>query len=242
MALDEKKNIWQAFSKAVKANVLVGLILIMPLFVTVWVISFLFKYLTDSLLSKIFQSADYSVLHRLLALLVLFSGLFLIGLFARNLLGRRLYKIADRLMGRIPIVKTVYMSIRQVSESLVKSRKTLFKQVVAVQFPRHGLYSVGFLTGEVPPDAGKSFLKTTDGKPSSAICVFVPTAPNPTTGFFLIVPKDEVTFLDISVQDAMKMILSAGAVFPGDLAETDQSLIDTLHDWLDEDSKAKNKA
>ncbi len=232
--IGEGENMWQRFTKSVRANILVGLILITPLAVTLWIVQFLFRYLTNYLVPREWLQTEHSIFYRMLALLLVFSALYLIGLLARNFIGRHLYRLGDGILTRIPIVKTLYLALRQVSESVVNSRRTLFKQVVAVQFPRAGLYSIGFMTAELNRGVAEQL---PIGQDSSAgvLCVFVPTAPNPTTGFFLMVPRGDVIFLDIGLQDAMKMIFSAGAVLPGKTDEPGKTLLDRLDEWLRDD-------
>lgn len=222
---------WKRLVKSLRTNVLVGLILITPLAVTLWIINFVFKYLTNYIVPREWLLTEFSGLYRVLALLLVFSGLYLVGLLTRNFIGRSLYRLGDNILTRIPVIKTVYLSIRQVSESLFNSRRTMFQQVVAVQFPRRGLYSIGFLTSKTDqkltarlPDGGEKW--------RDSVCVLVPTAPNPTSGFFLIIPVEEVVFLDISVPDAMKMIVSAGTVAPGQSEDTRNTLLDRLDEWL----------
>lgn len=234
---------WKRLAKSVRANILVGLALIAPLFATLWIVNFFFIILTnwiyDAALSSWLKSVlppawlqpRYSLFYRMLALVLIVGALYLIGLLTRNFIGRHLYRFGDNLLTRIPIIKTLYVAIRQVSESIFNSRRTLFKQVVAVQFPRAGLYSLGFLTSDLNADMAAR-LPESQGKWSDAVCVFVPTAPNPTTGFFLMAPRQEVVFLDIGVPDAMKMILSVGAVLPGKSDDTGKTLLDRLDEWM----------
>ncbi len=229
--MGEGKTMWQRFTKSVRANILVGLILITPLGVTIWIVQFLFKYLTNHLVPREWLQTEYSIFYRILALLLVFSALYLVGLLARNFIGRHLYRLGDGILTRIPIVKTLYLALRQVSESVVNSRRTLFKQVVAVQFPRAGLYSIGFMTAELNREMAER-LPIGQDPSAGVICVFVPTAPNPTSGFFLMAPRNEVIFLDIGLQDAMKMIFSAGAVLPGKTDELGKTLLDRLDEWL----------
>lgn len=217
--------------KSIRTNVLVGLVLITPLAVTLWIVNFLFKYLTNYIVPREWLMTEFSFIYRFAALLLVFIGLYLVGLFVRNFIGRSLYRLGDNILTRIPVIKTVYLSIRQISESLFNSRDTMFQQVVAVQFPRKGLYSIGFVTANIGGDFIARIPSDTD-QLVDAVCVLVPTAPNPTTGFFLIVPRAEIVSLDIRVPDAMKMIISAGTVMPGQKGDTGKTLLDRLDEWL----------
>ncbi|MGI6087328.1 MAG: DUF502 domain-containing protein [Kiritimatiellia bacterium] len=222
---------WKRFTKSVRANILVGLILITPLALTLWIVQFLFKTLTDYLVPGEWLQTQYSIFYRVLALLLVFGALYLIGLFTRNFIGRYFYRVGDSILTRIPIIKTLYLLLRQVSESVVNSRRTLFKQVVAVPFPSAGLYSIGFMTAELNSEITKQ-LPIGQEPSAGALCVFVPTAPNPTTGFFLMMRREDVIFLNIGLQDAMKMIFSAGAVLPGQNDESGKTLLDHLDEWV----------
>ena len=139
--------------------------------------------------------------------------LYFVGLLTRNFIGQKIYRLADWILTRIPVISSVYTSIRQISESMVSSQSTLFKEVVAVQHPRLGLYSIGFVTARVPEMISRK-IASSAADAGDMICIFVPTAPNPTSGFFIMVPRSEVIYLNINVSAAMKMIISGGAANP----------------------------
>ncbi|MFN2352492.1 MAG: DUF502 domain-containing protein, partial [Kiritimatiellia bacterium] len=188
-------------------------------------------YITNYIMPPRFLQAQYAPLYRLLALLLVLLAMYLVGLLLRNIIGRSLYRLGDRVLTRIPVIKTIYVAIRQISESILNSRRTLFKQVVAVEFPRKGVYSLGFITASAA-EILTAKLPGADGQWQDAVCILVPTAPNPTTGFFMMVPRDDLVPLDISVPDAMKLIISAGAVFPGQADLVGRTLLDRLEEWL----------
>ena len=133
-------------------------------------------------------------------------------------------------MARIPFIKGVYMPVRRLSESLFTQRNTLFKEVVLVQYPRKGLYSLAFLTAKVP----SAIRQNMTDKDSEETCVslFIPTTPNPTSGLLIMVPKSEVVPLTMAVTDALTFIMSAGAVSPGEEEESSPTLLDKLELWL----------
>ena len=129
------------------------------------------------------------------------------GVVVANLFGRKLVDIGERLVARIPLVRSIYSGVKQLLETVVSNNGS-FRKVVLIEYPRSGLWTVAFLTGE---GQGEAQLKTGH----DVINVYVPTTPNPTSGFFLMVPRKDVIELDMSVDEGLKMILSVGAVVPG---------------------------
>lgn len=139
----------------------------------------------------------------LAVLLVSFAGLL-----ARYYVGKRLIEWLDNLMLRVPLMNKIYSTIKQVNEAFSSGKKTSFKTVVLVEFPRAGTYSIGFITSEQQDEVQA---KTKE----KVVCVFVPTTPNPTSGFLILVPEDKVTKLEMSVAEGIKYIISLGSVSPG---------------------------
>jgi len=129
------------------------------------------------------------------------------GMFAANLLGRRLVGFYERLLSRIPLVRSVYGSVKHFAEMVFGDSGTSFKKVILIEYPRQGLYSLAFQTSENPAE-----VQAHTGE--SVIAVFLPTTPNPTSGFMLFVPRSHATELEMSVEDALKMIVSLGVVVP----------------------------
>ena len=129
------------------------------------------------------------------------------GRLARNYLGREMIRIVDRLMFQVPLLNKIYGTVKQVNEAFSTGKKSSFKQVVLVEYPRHGMYSVGFITSDDHPEASARLGR-------KVVSVFVPTTPNPTGGFLLVVPETEVILLDMSVADGIKYIISLGAIVP----------------------------
>jgi uncharacterized membrane protein len=131
---------------------------------------------------------------------------FVTGVVVTNLFGMRIVNIGERLLARIPLVRSIYTSVKQVTQSLFSSGKS-FRKVVLVEYPRKGMWSLAFQTGvgagEISDKTGKKIAN-----------VFIPTTPNPTSGFFLMVPHEDVIELEMSVDDGLKMLLSVGVVIP----------------------------
>ncbi|NQT94479.1 MAG: DUF502 domain-containing protein [Lentisphaerae bacterium] len=216
-----------------RANVLVGLFLTVPVVATVLIFNFLLRMTTNWLPANAFPALReiwHGYLLRAITLLAIVLFLYLVGLLTRNYFGRRLYQFGDKVLARIPVIRSIYLSVRQISESLFTQRKTLFKEVVIIQYPRKGLYSLAFVTAVVPPSIGQHVAGR--NHPDSCISLFVPTTPNPTSGILVLVPKTEVIPLDIPVTDALTFVMSAGAVSPGEEGEHPPTLLDKLEGWL----------
>ena len=133
--------------------------------------------------------------------------LLLTGVFAANLFGRKLVGFWEAILGRIPLVRTIYSSVKQVLETLFSSNSESFRRVVLIEYPRKDIWSLGFQTNEA-----LSAAREASGK--DLISVFVPTTPNPTSGFIIMLPVEDITQLDISVEDGFKFIISMGVIVP----------------------------
>ncbi|MFO1393706.1 MAG: DUF502 domain-containing protein [Steroidobacteraceae bacterium] len=187
-----------------------GLLVWVPIMVTVWVIRFLSRILDQSLVllprawrpETIFGTYVPGV-GLVLSLLLLF----LTGLVVKNLFGGRIVAGLESLVRRIPVVGPIYGGAKSFSETVLTDKGRSFKQVVMVEFPRKGIFSIGFVTAD---DLEEVQAKTAQ----EVTCVFVPTTPNPTTGFIVLVPKEEVVALDMTVDEAIKMLLTLGVVVP----------------------------
>ena len=141
---------------------------------------------------------------------VLFSiiVLTLLGAIAANLLGQSLIHLGERVVNRVPLVRNIYSALKQIFETLAADRQTSFKEVVMVEYPKTGTWAVGFITSQAKAEVAE---KLGERKHTA---VFVPTTPNPTSGFLIFVPTDEIIHLDMSVEDGAKLIISAGIVMP----------------------------
>lgn len=225
----------RSIGRSIRNNLLVGLVLVTPIWVTVLVVNWLFGFATNRLVKFIPASVRQpypDILFRALALLAVLVFLFLVGFLTRNILGRRLYQIGDMILVRIPLINKIYVSVRQISEALLDQSQRMFKQVVLVEYPRKGVHSVGFVTADMPAAMRPA------GVSEDLVAVFIPTSPNPTSGWVVYVPRSELSVLPISVGDAMKLVVSGGAVFPGaaplDLRPT---LLDKLEAWMAREGK-----
>ena len=143
----------------------------------------------------------------ILAVLAMILALFFTGLLLTNLFGRKLVAAWESLLGRIPLVRSIYHSAKQVSETVFSSSGKSFRKVLLIEYPRKGLWTLSFQTGD---SAGEVQAKTG----AEMLTVFVPTTPNPTSGFIIMVPKTDVVEMEMSVDDALKMVISLGMVEP----------------------------
>lgn len=196
-----------------KRYFITGLLIWAPLGITLWVLSFILGMMDQSimLLPAEWQPRNLLGVHipglgALFTLLVVF----LTGLLTANFIGQRLVRWWEALLHRIPVVRPIYQSVKQISDTVFSPSGQAFRQAVLVQYPRQGSWTIGFLTGtpggEIAEHLGNGM-----------VSLYVPTTPNPTSGFFLMVPKTDVTELDMSVEDALKYLISMGVVAPATL-------------------------
>lgn len=224
--------------KAIRNNIFVGLTLVTPLVITAFVVNWLFRFTTNqfvTLYPEAVRDTNLEIVFRILSLIVVVFILFLIGVFVRNIIGRRIYQLGDKLLTRIPFISRIYLASRQVIDAFVTQRETVFNQAVLVQYPRKGVFSVGFQTATAPVSFRKHI---PEGKPDEKyVAVFIPTTPNPTSGWLVYVPQDDVTPLPHNSGDMMKCIISAGVVYPDEIdMPPPESLVDKLHKIFRKDS------
>jgi|MudIll2142460700_1097286.scaffolds.fasta_scaffold36595_4 uncharacterized membrane protein len=193
-----------------KRYLIAGLLVWVPLGITIYVINWLVTTLDQTLLlvpetlrPEHLVGFHIPGLGVLLSFLILFGT----GVIAANFFGQRLIQGWERLLGRIPFVKSIYSSVKQVSDTLLSDTGNAFRKALLVEFPRPGCWTIAFLTG-TPADA------VADHLPGDYVSVYVPTTPNPTGGYFVMVPRASVRELDMSVDAALKYIISMGVVAP----------------------------
>jgi len=197
----------------VKRYFITGLLIWAPLGITIWVLSFILGMMDQSimLLPTEWQPRNHLGFHipglgALMTLLIVF----LTGLLTANFIGQRLVRWWEALLHRIPVVRSVYQSVKQISDTVFSPSGQAFRQAVLLQYPRQGSWTIGFLTGKPGGEIA-------DHLSGEMVSLYVPTTPNPTSGFFLMVPKADVIELDMSVEDALKYLISMGVVAPAAL-------------------------
>jgi uncharacterized membrane protein len=195
-----------------------GLLVWLPLGATFLVINLLVGWMDNSLLLLPEEYRPDNLLgFHIPGLGVVLSLLILLltGLVAANLFGRKVVSMWERLLARIPLVRSVYSAVKQMVETMFADKGKSFRKVILVEFPRRGLWTLAFLTSE---ESGA--VQHATGR--EVVNVYIPTTPNPTGGYFVLVPKEDIRELDMSVDDGLKMLLSMGSVNPGNgLAEAE---------------------
>lgn len=198
-----------------KNDLIAGLLVVIPLATTIWLATTVSRFVLAFLTSIPKQFNPFNTLNPLLqelinvgvGLLVPLLAILLIGLMARNIVGRWLLEFGEGTLQRIPLAGSVYKTLKQLLETVLRDNSTRFRRVVLVEYPREGLFALGFVTGVLGSSIAGGF-------DQPMLSVFIPTAPNPTTGWYAVVPESSVRDLDLSVEDAFRTIISAGIVNP----------------------------
>lgn len=193
-----------------KKYLITGLLVLVPLVITIWVLKSLIGILDQSLLLLPEQWHPHTLFGREIpgfGVIVTFVIVLTTGIIATNFFGMQLISLWEKLLQRLPVVKSIYSSVKQVSDTLFSDSGNAFRKAVLVQFPRDGAWTIAFLTGTPGGDVAHHLQ-------GDHVSVFVPTSPNPTSGYFLIMSKSEVIELEMSVDEALKYIISMGVVVP----------------------------
>ena len=197
--------------KHLRTKILAGILVILPLGITFFILKFVFNTL-DSILDPLMPKITVYLFHREfylpgLGFIGFFLLLYLIGLITTNVLGRKLIHWGDRLFATIPVVKNIYTSSKQLTDAFSATRKGSFRQAVFVEFPQEGNYVLGFVTNEL-----------TDPENQTKVTVFIPTAFIPPQGFLLFLPKEKILPSQLTIEEAIKAIMSVGIVTPHTLS------------------------
>ena len=193
-----------------KKILITGLLIWIPLAITIWVLELIVSTMDQSLLLLPPQYQPQSLLgYQIPGLGALLTVLvvFVTGVLASNIIGQRLLSFWESLLGRIPVVKTIYSGVKQVSDTLFAPGGQAFSKALLVQYPREGSWTIAFLTGQPGGDVANHLR-------GEYVSVYVPTTPNPTSGFFLMLPRADVIELDMSVDEALKYVITMGLVSP----------------------------
>ena len=208
-----------------KRYFITGLLIWAPLGITLWVLSFILGMMDQSILllptawqPRALVGFNIPGVGALMTLLVVF----ITGLLTANFIGQRLVRWWEALLRRIPVVRSIYQSVKQISDTVFSPSGQAFRQAMLVQYPRAGSWTIGFLTGtpggEIAAHLGNDM-----------VSLYVPTTPNPTSGFFLMVPRTDVIELDMSVEDALKYLISMGVVAPSTLPVKNAEAVSALN-------------
>ncbi|WP_375494590.1 DUF502 domain-containing protein [uncultured Nostoc sp.] len=215
-----------------KNDLIAGLLVIIPLATTIWltitIANWVINFLTQ--IPKQLNPFDglnpvlVNLLNLLVGLAVPLLSILLMGLMARNIAGRWLLDFGERLLQAIPLAGQVYKTLKQLLETILKDSNGKFRRVILVEYPRRGIWAIAFVTGAISSD-----IQAQMSRP--VLSVFIPTTPNPTTGWYAVVPEDEVVNLSMSIEDAFKIVVSGGIVAPNTpLVFPKQSTLQVTHE------------
>lgn len=206
--------------KFLQRHFLTGLLMITPLAITGWVL-WQFYLIVNKTVGQWLQripgvgEAYPEPVITAIGLIGFLLAIVLVGMFTRNIIGMAFFRLVERVLTQIPVVKSVFTAVKQIAEVLLQDKRQAFKRVALFEYPRRGLYSVGFVTKD---DPGQDL-----------VAVFLPTTPNPTSGYMLMVPRSELVELEIPVEEAIKLIVSGGSIMTPEQAACLESAKAELH-------------
>ncbi len=194
-----------------RGYLLAGILVTAPITITVY-LTYLFLSFVDSKVALVLPTDWYQALYGKatipgIGLFVAVTFFICVGWFATNFLGRILILISEKILARMPIIRTIYSATKQVLETVMTSQSNAFREVVMFEYPRKGSWSIGFVTGSAIP-------QVQDNTGEETVNVFIPTAPLPTQGFLLFIPKKDLILLDITVEEGIKLVVSGGMLKP----------------------------
>ena len=197
-----------------RASFLTGIVVIAPVALTVWLVWSLIGWVDGFVLPLIpyqFRPERYIGINlRGIGVIIFLLFTILVGWIAKGLIGKSLIRFAESLVDRMPVVRSIYSGVKQIAETVFAQSERSFEKACLIQYPRKGIWAIGFISttakGEVARRAETS---------GELLSIFVPTTPNPTSGFLLFFPREDVIELDMSIEDAAKLVISAGLVYPG---------------------------
>lgn len=217
---DEEQKVHRRFGAGLKTWFLTGLVVGIPISVTVYLAWAFVTFIDSNILGLIPDRYDpdtllpYSIPG--LGVVILVAGITLLGFFAANLFGSALLTLGERIVGRMPVVRTIYTGIKQIMQTVVAQGDDTFQEVCLFEYPRKGIYAIGFVTsrtgGEIRRASGIDM-----------VSVFLPTTPNPTSGYLLFIPKADAHILEMSVEEGAKLVISAGLIMPGEVPDPEET-------------------
>lgn len=201
--------------RKIKINFFTGLLIVVPVALTFWVLYFIISKLNLLLLEpvmEIFQMwlpdrVSVELFTKVAIFFILLGLLTLTGFAARIIIVRKVFGFGENILYKVPMINTIYKGLKDMSAAFLSGHKSIFKKVVLVEYPKNGVYVIGFVTSVTKGEAQEKTKK-------DVINIFVPTTPNPTSGMLVLVPESDVIVLNMSVEDGMKMIISGGVVMP----------------------------
>lgn len=201
------------FSK-VRANFLTGTLIVIPLIITFWILYFIIDKFNFLLLNPIIIIVNkwvpiesLEVLTKIIAFFLLLGFLTIVGFATRIIILRNVFVFGEKMLCKVPMINIVYKTIKEISFAFWGQKNTIFKRVILMEYPRKGIYQLGFVVSQTKGDVQKKIDRP-------LLNVFVPTSPNPTSGMLVFVPSEDTIPMDMSVAEGMKMVISGGAVVP----------------------------
>ncbi|MCB2107560.1 MAG: DUF502 domain-containing protein [Rhodobacteraceae bacterium] len=207
----EKLGLRQSFVARLRNYFLAGILVTAPVGITFYVawavITTIDRAVTDLIPAAYDPHTFFPFDIPGVGLLILFVFLTLIGFLTANYLGRLFVRVGEKIVGRMPVIRSLYAAVKQIFESVLRSQSTAFNEVVLVEYPRRGMWTLGLVIGETYGEI--------QAKTSETMCnIYLPTTPNPTSGYLVFLPRSDMIELEMSVEDCMKMIVSGGIVTP----------------------------
>lgn len=208
------------FGGRIRAYFIAGILLVAPLTITLYAATFFITSIDKWVAGTLPESYNPNTYLPFsipgLGLLLVFIALVIIGFFAANVLGKFFIRFSEYVLDRVPVVRTVYGSTKQIMETVLASQSEAFREVALIEYPRRGVWSIGFITGTTSGEVQR----VTKEK---MINIFVPTTPNPTSGYLLFVPENDIHRLNMSVEEGIKMVVSGGIVTPPDKSKVEDT-------------------
>lgn len=206
----------RSLGRRLRGYLLAGILVTAPISITIY-LTYIFLSFIDSNVGKIIpkdlhDSLEGGATIPGLGLLIAIVFFVIVGWFATNFLGRLIIRISEFIVNKMPVIRTLYGATKQIFETVMASKSEAFREPVMLEYPRKGIWSIGFVTGRTQGEVQR----LTDDE---TINVFVPTTPNPTSGYLLFVPKKDLKFLNMTVEEAVKLVVSAGIIVPPDRKE-----------------------
>lgn len=195
-------KLFQSIKRRSKNYFLSGILVVIPIVITIFVIKAIFTFLDELLLPYLMPQLGYWVPG--IGIIITFTGIYLVGILVTNFIGRKFISLGEKIVLNIPVAKTIYGSVKQIMETFSFKSEESGKKVVMVEYPKENVWSIGLVNGEINhPDSNEKLYS-----------ILIIAAINPTSGFLILVPQNKVVHLNISVEEAMKWIVSGGIVMP----------------------------
>lgn len=213
--VDDHVNGGRTLGQRLRGYLFAGILVTAPIAITIY-LTYIFLNFVDTRVAKMLPDQWYYSFYSILTipgvgLIIAIIFFILVGWFATNFFGKLIIRFSEYIVNKMPIIRTLYNATKQIIETVMASKSQAFREPVMLEYPRKGVWSIGFVTGKSEGEVQRLTKE-------EMINVFVPTTPNPTSGYLLFVPKKELKFLDMTVEEAIKLVVSAGIIVPPDRA------------------------